>query len=596
MAEPTGLQPFYRLLEERVDEVPYDFNLSELAKSYLINNPSLDEPARMRLSWEFTLFKFTLRNDGKRFTPLAEFTTEDGAVVEVPSMDDLPDEAFPYFEGRLAEACNPRLRARYADILWVARKNHVAAQSAVGAYLDAAVLHLDRDRVLLAGDAMERAANIAVVPGLLTTDQQRDVRSRLLDLAERAAALGRFRSLKECALAFLALPEAVLDEPTITRIREILRIARDHYTRERHWNLERVFIELDGKIAQRLGVQDAASMARRAEAESYEKQAAVHDEAGGALVAWHFLEKALDLYRHLNDTEKVLELTRKRAEALSAARADAKPLEFKIDVPKELIDKAAALVLDKPSGRAALLALAVERPFLPSYELSEKHAAENRAEFPLQYLVPRFVQSEDRVIARAESEAELLEFVTKEQYLLAVRLYGRALRVALDGLARRWHLRPDDIEAFFRARLGANSETPRFIVSGYEAYSAGDAVSALHVWIPQVESLVRQGLIRRGFLTTWDKNGITREKGLEWLLRDPTVRSFLGDDLANYLEVLLTWPGGPNLRSHGCHGLAAFDSFSVGMADKVLHGLLILAVWVSAESDPPSALQPDRVP
>jgi hypothetical protein len=123
------------------------------------------------------------------------------------------------------------------------------------------------------------------------------------------------------------------------------------------------------------------------------------------------------------------------------------------------------------------------------------------------------------------------------------------------------------------------SERASIIERGLEAYLNGDHLTAAHVLIPQIENAIRELVELQGAAVLKPgRGGGFQLKTLDELLRDPIVKSALGDDLALYLRVLLTDQRGWNLRNDVCHGLLPAEAFQKPLTDRLLHALLCLSL------------------
>jgi hypothetical protein len=64
---------------------------------------------------------------------------------------------------------------------------------------------------------------------------------------------------------------------------------------------------------------------------------------------------------------------------------------------------------------------------------------------------------------------------------------------------------------------------------------------------------------------------------LDDILRSEQVKHALGEDVALYFRVVLTDQRGWNIRNDVCHGSSPHDQLSKGVADRLMHILLVLA-------------------
>ena len=147
--------------------------------------------------------------------------------------------------------------------------------------------------------------------------------------------------------------------------------------------------------------------------------------------------------------------------------------------------------------------------------------------------------------------------------------------------------------------LGQLRESPVFteeaeglLAEGIEAYLGGDHVKAVHVFIPRIESALRQLL---GLLGLPPNNqmrspkGVMQVKSLNDVLDDAHVRAVLGEDTILYLQTPLNDPRGQNLRNRISHGLTEKRYLTKPLADRVFHVLLSLSLIRGHEPAEPSS-------
>ena len=106
--------------------------------------------------------------------------------------------------------------------------------------------------------------------------------------------------------------------------------------------------------------------------------------------------------------------------------------------------------------------------------------------------------------------------------------------------------------------------------------------SAIHVLVPQIEHALRVFLGLLGVPTNAPKRGsrgTMEAKTLGIILREPAVRSVLGEDLTLYFQTFLVEARGLNVRNDVSHGLLDSEAFQAQIADRVIHCLLVLGVF-----------------
>lgn len=116
------------------------------------------------------------------------------------------------------------------------------------------------------------------------------------------------------------------------------------------------------------------------------------------------------------------------------------------------------------------------------------------------------------------------------------------------------------------------------IEKGVNSYFEGDAVTACHLLMPQIEhAIVSLALKKNARALRLQPSG----NGYMILLMDKLfdseeVKEALGEDVVFYLRTLLTEQRGLNLRNYLCHGLINPLYFDINKADRIIHVLLLL--------------------
>jgi hypothetical protein len=115
---------------------------------------------------------------------------------------------------------------------------------------------------------------------------------------------------------------------------------------------------------------------------------------------------------------------------------------------------------------------------------------------------------------------------------------------------------------------------------GLSAWFNGDAETAIHVLVPQVEAACRSLVETAGIsirTSNHDSVGGTRVIGLGELLNKSIFREGGIKDAGFHLRALYTDQRGINLRNKLCHGLASDSLLGMETADLVVHSMLMLA-------------------
>jgi hypothetical protein len=119
-----------------------------------------------------------------------------------------------------------------------------------------------------------------------------------------------------------------------------------------------------------------------------------------------------------------------------------------------------------------------------------------------------------------------------------------------------------------------------FIREGFAAWFAGDMVKAIHVLVPQVEAALRDVLAALGgAVTRPDPNaGEFQMISLGEILNHERFRAAVPEDIRFHFKVLYQDPRGLNVRNELAHGIASFELFGLGLANMVVHSLIVIGV------------------
>jgi hypothetical protein len=131
-------------------------------------------------------------------------------------------------------------------------------------------------------------------------------------------------------------------------------------------------------------------------------------------------------------------------------------------------------------------------------------------------------------------------------------------------------------------------ERLRFIREGLAAWLAGDAIKAIHVLVPQVEPGLRDLLaLLRGVVTRPDFHGGSQMISLGEVLTHERFAQ-VPDAIRFHFQVLYQDSRGLNVRNELAHGIAAFELFGLGLANIVVHSIMVMGTF-RVESGPPAS-------
>lgn len=154
------------------------------------------------------------------------------------------------------------------------------------------------------------------------------------------------------------------------------------------------------------------------------------------------------------------------------------------------------------------------------------------------------------------------------------------LRLAIEWMIERLQPSVEDLLAYvMRGSMAFEPGRAPLLKNGLDAYLAGNAISAVPVLVPQIEHALRNTVAMADdgtYAFTTNKHSGLMLKTFDPLLEDAAVIQALTDEGVLYFKAVFTDQRGLNLRHNVCHGIVPAEQFKMGMADRVVHALLVL--------------------
>ncbi|WP_103669289.1 DUF4209 domain-containing protein [Pseudanabaena sp. BC1403] len=146
-------------------------------------------------------------------------------------------------------------------------------------------------------------------------------------------------------------------------------------------------------------------------------------------------------------------------------------------------------------------------------------------------------------------------------------------------LTEKYNAKSEDYLAFFYRSHLFDKSKQSIIEKGILAFFTEDYITAIHLFVPQIEAAIRTLVELKGGLLVVENNydGF-KFKTLDALLRDDIVKEYFGEDIAFYLRILLSDQRGWNIRNKVCHGISPIEEFNDSRADRIMHVMLCLAI------------------
>ena len=501
-------------------------------------------------------------NQDEPYGPLWTEHTRRSTIV-----DDFADQDLEVLRKLLLETRDADLKARFADLLWVVKRDHQAAKESVYAFIESAKQNEDLEHWPIFYPAIQRSVQIANMLGRNNApfiDAVAYVETLLDKYTATDTGLGSFK-LFELLLDFevgdsakyiplcesLALRTATNKNPLF---------ARNYWDAKQRWHLKSKDSE-------------GAKQARIRAAETYvdEAELALQRPTPSYSVAASFLAQAVEALRRANEDEKrIQELHQRLLAYQKQSLSELKPMSHSTDI-SEMVKAATSGVKGK-NLREAVFCLAT---LFPPTNVSalKKQVEENAQQFPMSHLFSAvFLDDEGRVTAHKpgmlSTNKEQLEIATEAEMFNNLRTIHWPLSV--QGLIEpaRWQIEQEhhpqvrDLAFVVVDNPFVPPGREGIFARGLQAGFSGNWLIAAHLLVPQIENSIRYVLAQRGVIVSkLNTGGVQEVRHLDTLLKLPETIETFSPNAVFDLRGLLVEKFGCNLRNRLTHGLMHVGHF-----------------------------------
>ena len=526
------------------------------------------------------------RDSPRRFVP--QYTFDNGKIW--PDVDEFTKEQIEYYLQRFKNTENVFLKARYGDFLF--EHGHALVKKYdIAIVLDPLLLtiaecHAKHSKPFPLGAlyCYDRVAFIAISMG--NTEMAKTVIEALTKFLQDLKHGEKERWMIEVSGILHGLVKSLVDNDVQSDVSKIckdeLRKAKDYFWQKPDHNLHRSIcqelIKWESECTQDL----RREIGRSYEAEAEHQQG--RKEKSG-LVAAHFYEHAMKYYSDIGESDDVermkLQITKAYDDAVK--NGEFKRIESSFDLSEDDLESFWLPYLELDNKEDVLSLLALD----PRYIISvDRVCAElDTIEPSLVSMVHTSVISGNRKVFQPSSEEERKHHEFIEQYKLTMQLISFGLLPRLiHQLIENGVLTNENLSDYFAKWPLMKANNLAIVEIGFERFFAKDYVSAIHVLVPQFESILRSMFEQGGYITTKVRKGATlHEETLTSFLERDDVRSALGDDLYWYYRIVLVEQSGINLRNDLAHGLISFESCNYVISLLVIHMFVTLTRFIISE-------------
>ncbi|HYF97633.1 MAG TPA: DUF4209 domain-containing protein [Coxiellaceae bacterium] len=459
---------------------------------------------------------------------------------------------------------HPELAARLADLVWVIRRNFIAAKTAITNYIQSSDSSYCQKNWFARIERLERALRLSLL--INENDAVEIIKNRLIQFLAPDHSLYSLIATKKIyslLLEFRLLDPILLGEKILLSINSQSEDDKGGFQYELFSIANKAFLK--GKDLKR------ANSARISAAESLVKKAELEKQSGKMIVSSHWLSQAINIFQQCEGQQhRVIDLQKEIKVVNKECQKEMKQFSISYDIT-DAVRKATLAMQDKDLTEAIVQFAYMSAPLrceglkMQVIEIAQSTVFQATAE-------KRILNGDDKLVAIIPP---LIGSEGKD-YDLALR-WGCYQQAAYEHSfivqgkiipARNELLKLHQVDegslfellkncAFFPAER-AFQWVKGFILGFYDNFD-----SALCLLIPQFEQALRKNLESRGAVV-WRVDPITKfhsEKNLGELLSLPEACEFLGENLQFELQGLLTERVGFNFRNEALHGLASESAF-----------------------------------
>jgi hypothetical protein len=570
------------------------------------------EPAERRGAFALVggLYFMSRRNYGvpvweMHWQPLSTWIDDKGERHHSPDVKLAGDDTIQEWSRRARGAEHPVLRARYADLAWEIAKYRVAttrkdaqtpkpirpnpddARRAFDGYLEAVERRLAID-AFVSWRYISRAVELAAT----IRDADRLLRAK--------AAL--FGYLSACEAADPAYPFWLFDEIAWEQ-REVLALTPEEKEvavegleralalRADEGNPQRFDPYAAQDAADRLGrwrrlLGEEADAQRAAQIAGRSFEAAADQAKGFTAIA--LLERQAARYRNAGDAASAARLERAIIQRAPESEGEVKHIRIPYEIPKDKLDAWADQVAGATfeDGLRRLVAANLVRKGQTEAQVREL-ARTAVLQSRIQIKVMRHDGLPGPIIGPVEADLDGRAIHAAANILGYGALF---LQVSLERFREKHRVDLDRLMSVFDQNPLFPAGRQKLVREGLAAWFVEDWIKAIHVLLPQIEAALRDLLgALGGVVTKPDRHhGGLQSIGLGEVLSDELFRSQVPEDIRFHLRVLLRDPRGINLRGESLHGLATYEFFDRGIANLVVHAVLLLGLVSLRKADEPN--------
>ena len=578
------MNPSKVVLDNKLAELERASNCSEL-EIYLeitkLRNEDIEGEPCTEWLYESMAFAFLENYTDKKngggtyFGPLEVRQTDAGKTIESPSLTQVNEDAITYWEKRSQSTNNPLLKARYAGLVWDLsltatgkRPHYSLAHRCCEAILEIAEqksLKYDVHGI----KKLKRALSIAI--SLDSAELIQRTKEAILKYEDLIAEDSK-PGLWGFSFDLLVGNKKVnLSDEEEIEIIDALEARLQRLKEGEPWPCEPAAERL-ARYYRAKGLEGGCSRMIKTLGSTFEHAA----NNVAPLVASSWLEHMYHVYIQFDLKADAERVARSIRELGPKVQDDMKAISYEMKIPREEFD---AYIEQMEDGDLEQALARITIRYIPRCREVKNQLHDLAKQAPISFLFSRQITDhQGRMVAVVGSLEDDLDGNIVRQMSQNMARTVMFLSAALDQAISKFCLTDEVILNYLFQAPIFTAQQKELLSRGIRAYLEKDYVVALHVLIPQIEVSIRNLVeMSGGTVLKRGRGGGFHLRTLHEILDSEQVKHALGEDATLYFKEVLTDQRGWNIRNDVCHGLSPHDLFSKGVADRLMHILLVLA-------------------
>lgn len=584
MKEDTGffetINDYYNFINTAV------FNSIELAS--LINNinkksNNLDNNEKLLLELEINCLQFNVKNG--EILPLYVRENKDGNKIFYPNIDSINDDNINYLQRRINDSLNIYLKTRFAHIIWYKTKKFEYAKKSVDFYFELIKYFKDLDIEYPANHyGIEVCYAISNLEHLVFSTKYKieEFRDLLLEL------IINFNPQSSCFLKLQADCLKILIEKVKKKkfenkvLYNLEQLCEDTLKAKLNYFFATDYLKIGEEISRILKTDYNRWILKQAE--YYENLSNTENP----IIAPEYCQKAIDLYKKLDNKTKLKELYNKYSflsKSIKLNQYYTKPIDLTPCV------KEYEKIADELSSEELLKFIVYSSDIIPNYN-RDKEFIEKQNE---QYLLSSFVHTNiideyGHVIGKLDTEEDELKHrmycycdiwydiqskIFSHFLKKSIELKKMNAKIVLEFLSNTWYganiekklSGGNNYKYNWLQYIGPSIES--FFLK-FEKFVQDDTISILYIQEIDSLSLKIEGMIRDMILLAdiddfhlfyFDKNENFNWRNINQYLKDSSIFSIIPENDVYFLKYFLTEHR--NLRNRVAHSLTFLGEYGI---------------------------------